>query len=86
MTSDKQLAIEDLEAWLTDRIAAYDNTGGVAVTTTTPLTDLGLDSVYALALCGDIEDEFGIEVEPTIAWDHPTIKELAAALDARIGG
>ncbi|HKP06061.1 MAG TPA: acyl carrier protein, partial [Microbacterium sp.] len=38
---------------------------------------------YALTLCGDIEDEFQLEVDPTIVWDHPTIRELAEGIRQR---
>ena len=49
-------------------------------TVDTPLAELGLDSVYALTLCGDIEDEYGLDVDPTIVWDYPTIRELAEGI------
>ncbi|MGH1554865.1 acyl carrier protein [Streptomyces sp. L7] len=49
---------------------------------TVPLAEYGMDSVCALSLCGDIEDDFGITVEPSLAWDHPTVAELAAHLAA----
>lgn len=75
-----------LEAWLTQRVTGFGVVEDEQVTTTTPLADLGLDSVYALTLCGDIEDTFDLDVEPTIAWDHPTIEKLAAELARRING
>lgn len=86
MTSPAQaLTATTIEAWLTSRIVAYGAVSPEAVTPTADLTDLGLDSVYALSLCGDIEDEFDIDVDPTIAWDHPSIRELAAVLSEKIG-
>ena len=41
-------------------------------------------AVYALTLCGDIEDEFALEVDPTIVWDHPTIRSLAHGISDRL--
>jgi acyl carrier protein len=73
-----------LERWLTGRIAAYGDVDPATVRPDSPLADLGLDSVFALTLCGDVEDEFGVDVDPTIAWDHPTLGALAAELAARI--
>jgi acyl carrier protein len=70
---------------LLDRVAVYLGRPADQVEADVPLADLGLDSVYALTLCGDIEDAFGIAVEPTLAWDHPTIAGLAQALCARAG-
>lgn len=37
--------------------------------------------MYALILCGDIEDHLGLALEPTVAWDHPTIDALAGHLE-----
>ena len=36
--------------------------------------------MYALTLCGDIEDAYEIEVDPLIVWDYPTIRALAGGL------
>ncbi|GGO28111.1 polyketide synthase [Microbispora rosea subsp. aerata] len=69
-----------LESWLRDRVATYGEVDPSTFTEDTPLTELGFSSVYALTLCGDIEDTFGVDVEPTIVWDNPTIRRLAAAL------
>ncbi|WP_239134548.1 acyl carrier protein [Rugosimonospora africana] len=45
-----------------------------------PLSEYGLDSVYVLALCADIEDHWGVSVEPTLMWDYPTIAGFGNAL------
>jgi hypothetical protein len=36
--------------------------------------------VYVLGLCADIEDHYGIAVDPTLMWDHPALDPLAEAL------
>ena len=66
--------------WLTDRVAAYLNTEPAAIATDSSIGDYGMDSVFALTLCADLEYEFGIVVEPTLAWDYPTIDAMAAYL------
>lgn len=72
----------DLRSWLRARVAHYAQLDDVAdIDTTAALTTYGLDSVYALLLCGDIEDHLGLDVEPTVAWDHPTIDALARHLE-----
>ncbi|QKJ20295.1 acyl carrier protein [Microbacterium hominis] len=75
-----QLVATEVEEWLTGRVLAYGKVAADSFTVDTPLTELGLDSVYALTLCGDIEDEFELEVDPTIVWDYPTIRELAEGI------
>ena len=66
--------------WLINRVAAYLNTEPAAIATDSSIGDYGMDSVFALSLCVDVEYEFGIVVEPTLAWDYPTIDAMAAYL------
>lgn len=51
-----------------------------AIDLNVPLAAYGIDSVYAISLCADLEDWLGIPVEPTIAWDYPSIEKMAAFL------
>ncbi|MFJ9005164.1 acyl carrier protein [Streptomyces canus] len=71
----------ELRSWLRARVAHYAQLDAAAIDTTATLTTYGLDSVYALILCGDIEDHLGVALEPTVAWDHPTIDALAGHLE-----
>jgi acyl carrier protein len=75
---------ETIAAWLAARIADYRQVRPEEIDPELPLADLGLDSVYALTMCGDIEDHFGLETDPTVAWDHPTINALAGHLHSRL--
>lgn len=71
---------DDIRAWLIQRVGEYETEGDAPVTGETPLAELGFSSVYALTLCGDIEDQYGLEVEPTLLWDQNTIGDLAGTL------
>ncbi|MEU6227062.1 acyl carrier protein [Streptomyces sp. NPDC047042] len=71
---------ESLAVWLADRIAVYLRREPTEIDPSVPLAEYGLDSVAALSLCGDIEDEFDLVLEPTVAWDYPTVHALAAYL------
>lgn len=44
------------------------------------LADLGLDSVGAVSIAGDLSDWLGVEVPATFAWEHGSIRAVAAAL------
>jgi acyl carrier protein len=70
-------ASDALREWLIDQVALYLGTDRAEIDTSVTLTRYGLDSVYAFVLCGDIEERFNITVEPTVAWDYPTIDALA---------
>ncbi|WP_053848198.1 acyl carrier protein [Streptomyces sp. NRRL B-24085] len=78
------VAPQAIRAWLVDRVAYYLERNPADVDEGTQLAEMGLDSVYALTLCGDVEDHFGLVVEPTLAWDHPTIDAITAHLAAEL--
>lgn len=69
--------VEEVRDWLVRRVAHYVEKGREQISPSARLTDLGLDSVYAFVLCGDIEDQLGAAIDPTAVWDHSTIDALA---------
>lgn len=48
----------------------------------TNLVDIGLESVDAVLICGEIEDEYRIEVEPSLMFEFQTLGEVVAAVMA----
>jgi [acyl-carrier-protein] S-malonyltransferase len=73
----QELAYSD---WLRERLMRYL---GHPVEETVPFAEYGLDSVAALSLYGDIEEEFGPLIEPTDVWAYPTVRELSRYLTLR---
>lgn len=69
-----------VESWLAGRILAYGKKEAGDFTFDTDFSDIGLDSVYALTLCGDIEDEYDLEIDPEMLWDYSSIRSLADKL------
>jgi len=82
--STQVTAESPMAAWLIDRITFYDQVDAPAVTLDAPLTELGLDSIYVMTLCGDIEDAYGVAIDPTFFADFSTLGELADGLAARV--
>lgn len=80
MTVTNDHTAESLTVWLVDRIAVYLKRATSEIDPTVPLAEYGLDSVAALSLCGDIEEDFDLILEPTVAWDYPTVEALAGHL------
>jgi len=81
-------AATDIEVWLVGHIANELKLDGGNLDPTEPFVNLGLDSVSAVTITGDLEQWLGIRVSPTVPWDYPTIRELAAHLAgelARLG-
>ncbi|MEE1738096.1 acyl carrier protein [Streptomyces sp. BE147] len=77
--------VETVRTWLTERVAYFLDIAPQDIARDDLLVEIGLDSVYALTLCGDVEDEYGILVEATLAWDHPTIDALTAHIHSQLG-
>ncbi|MDL4774212.1 MULTISPECIES: acyl carrier protein [Thermomonosporaceae] len=75
-----------LRSWLRERVAHYARREPADIDPSVSLTNYGLDSVYALSLCGDLEDHLGVVLEPTVVWDHPTIEALIAHVEEMLGG
>jgi acyl carrier protein len=70
----------DIATWLAGQLASYLDIQPEQLDMDLPLAEYGLDSVYALNLCGEIEDSLGVAVEPTLAWDYPTVNAMAGYL------
>ena len=75
----------ELRAWLAGRIAYYAELDPAGIDAGAPLASYGLDSVYALAICGDIEDEFHLTIEPTLMRKRDTIDSLVDYLAGKPG-
>ncbi|MEU2736820.1 acyl carrier protein [Streptomyces sp. NPDC007095] len=71
---------DEIRRWLTERIAFYIDLPIERIDPDRKLTELGLDSIYVLTMCGDIEDRLGVVVDAAMIWDHPTVGSLAVRL------
>ncbi len=73
-----QVESQEIQRWLVERVAFYLEHPVDQIATTDNLVRMGLDSVSAFGLCGDVEDHFGVEVKPTMAFNHQTVDEITA--------
>ena len=55
------------------------------VDTAKSFAQLGFDSLQAMKFTGLLEKSLGIELDPTLLWDHPTIDALSVFLVDRLG-
>lgn len=70
--------------WLIDRIRFYDQVDPASISIDARLSELALDSIYAMVLCGDIEDTYDISVDPTLFANLKTLGDVASELSARV--
>lgn len=69
-----------IENWLQAAVAKALEKPVSSIAKDVPLSEMGVDSVEAVALTGDLEDWSGLEVDPTLVFDYPTIAALASHL------
>jgi acyl carrier protein len=79
-STDVPTTSTDIRAWLIERVSYYLERAPEQIDGTVSLSQYGLDSVYAFALCGDIEDTLGLPVDATLIWDVDTVDALTEHL------
>jgi [acyl-carrier-protein] S-malonyltransferase len=67
-----------LRDWLMRRLARY--LGRLDIDPEVALAEYGIDSLVALNLYGDVEEELGLPVDVTVVLDYPTVAALAEHL------
>lgn len=70
----------EIRAWLIEQVAVVTEVPRENVPTNEPFLHLGLDSLKAIILTGQIEETLHVVCSPTIFYDHPTIDQLAQHL------
>ncbi len=70
-------------AFLTTKIADVTKQDAATITQDANLIDLGLQSIDAVILSGDIEDKFEIELDPATIFEHDTLKSFTMEITRR---
>lgn len=68
---------QPIQRWLTTRVGGYLAVPEHAIDPMLPLAEMGVDSVHAISLVGDVEAHFDIDVDPTLVFDYPTLSHIA---------
>lgn len=70
--------------WLTATLASYLEVPESTINPMVPLAEMGVDSVHAVSLVGDVEMHFDIDVDPTLIFDYPTLAAIAEFIDEAV--
>jgi acyl carrier protein len=70
--------------WLTARLAASLAVPATTLEPMVPLAEMGVDSVHAVSLVGEIEAQFDIDVDPTLIFDYPTLSHIAEYISTAV--
>ncbi|MGW4699290.1 HAD-IIIC family phosphatase [Streptomyces sp. NPDC004285] len=84
MSTKKSGAIsaEALREWLVGAVSGSAGLDPDEIGVDRPITEFGLGSVQLVALAANLSDRLGRPVDPTLAYDHPTIASIARALSS----
>jgi 3-oxoacyl-(acyl-carrier-protein) synthase/acyl carrier protein/NAD(P)-dependent dehydrogenase (short-subunit alcohol dehydrogenase family) len=78
MTSDNVATVRaEVLGWLLRELEELTGLTRDAIDTDTPLHELGVGSRDAVSIANALEREFAINLPPTLAWEQPTLRQLA---------
>jgi acyl carrier protein len=74
----------EIQAWLTDYISKLMQIPPEEALLDREFTSFGIDSAAAVGLSVDLGDWLGIEIDPTLVYDHPTIESVSAYIAEKL--
>jgi len=77
---EKQLARPEVLAWLISMFADWLEVPAEELDPRRPISSYGLDSISAVTLSVQLEEELGIELDTAVLFDRPTLESLAEHL------
>jgi acyl carrier protein len=72
--------VGEIKDWLTARISKALRVRANEIDPDAPLARYGLQSIDAVILAMEIEEEIGAHIEPTLLWEYNTINLCATHL------
>ena len=77
---EKQLAGPEVLAWLISKFADWLEVPAEELDPRRPISSYGLDSISAVTISVQLEEELGIELDTAVLFDRPTLESLAEHL------
>lgn len=81
---DERAAVADIEGWLVERVAFFVEMDPQDVDPSVDLVKYGIDSIRALTLSANIEDEYDLDIEASLAWDYRTVRAIAQYIATKL--
>ena len=80
ITAAKQLEQTEVLSWLTLKFADWLEVPAEELDSRRPISSYGLDSISAVTLSVQLEEELDIELDTAVLWDRPTLESLTEHL------
>jgi acyl carrier protein len=82
--AEKELDLPEVLSWLTLKFADWLEVAPDELEATQPISSYGLDSISAVTLSVQLEEELGVELDTAVLWDRPTLASLAEHLSGKL--
>lgn len=79
-TAEKQLESPEVLIWLTSKFADWLEVSPEELDSQQAISSYGLDSISAVTLSVQLEEELQVELDTAVLWDRPTLESLAEHL------
>ncbi|PCI25327.1 MAG: hypothetical protein COB67_10830 [SAR324 cluster bacterium] len=74
-----------VQQWLINWVSLQTGLEDAEINEQTQFAHFGLGSVKLVLMAGDLEENFGISLSPTISYEHPNINQLSTYLSQQSG-
>lgn len=82
--AEKQLESPEVLTWLTLKFADWLEVPPDELDSQRTISSYGLDSISAVTLSVQLEEELGVELDTAVLWDRPTLESLAEHLAEKL--
>jgi acyl carrier protein len=79
----KEISATEIQDWIVAYLADLLEIEPEEINVTIAFDRYGLNSSVAIGLTGDLEDWLGIELDPTLLYDYPTVETLVQYLSSQ---
>jgi acyl carrier protein len=77
---------QEVQAWMIDYLAKLLMLDRARIDVNDTFESYGLDSAAMVGMTGDLSDWLKVEIDPVIAYDHPSIDTLSTQVVAVLQG
>jgi acyl carrier protein len=85
-TAETQFETPEVLSWLTVKFADWLEVAPDELDSRQPISSYGLDSISAVTLSVQLEEELSVELDTAVLWERPTLESLAEHLAEKLNG
>jgi acyl carrier protein len=75
--------VAQVSDWLINKLCVIYKVPSVKIDINKNLSEYGLDSLNAIAITGELEELFELELPNTLFWNYPTITKVAEFISSQ---